>query len=134
MGADALVDWLRGFLTKPDIDLLLDPSKKLTTSFLEDVAKAAEKKRIVLMLDTFEQMTAMEDWTGEVAHKIHTNVFMVVAGRKLPDWSNCSGRHIDKVRHEGNTLKGKVQGGQGLQSIFSSRGKIAANLAEVLRP
>ncbi len=27
MGTEALVDWLRGFLTKPDIDLLPDPAK-----------------------------------------------------------------------------------------------------------
>ena len=30
MGAEALVDWLRGFLSKTDIDLLLDPTKRLT--------------------------------------------------------------------------------------------------------
>lgn len=87
MGAEALTDWLRGFLTKPDIDLLLDPAKRLTTDFLVDIAKAAEKKRIVLLLDTYEQMTALEDWVGEVAQKIHPNILMVVAGRKLPDWN-----------------------------------------------
>ena len=87
MGAEALVDWLRGFLTKPDIDLLLDPSKRLTTDFLEDLAKSAEKNRIVILLDTFEQMTTLEDWVGDVAQKIHVNVLLVIAGRKLPDWN-----------------------------------------------
>jgi hypothetical protein len=60
MGAEALTDWLRGFLSKPDIDLLLDPAKKLSADFLEDIAKAAEKKRMVLLLDTFEQMSALK--------------------------------------------------------------------------
>jgi tetratricopeptide (TPR) repeat protein len=87
MGAEALTDWLRGFLTKPDIDLLLDPAKRLTTDFLVDIAKAAEKKRLVLLLDTYEQMTALEDLVGEVAQKIQPNVLMVIAGRKLPDWN-----------------------------------------------
>jgi len=87
MGADALTDWLRGFLTKPDIDLLLDPAKRLTADFLADIAKAAEKKRIVLLLDTYEQMTALEDLIGKVVQKIHPNILMVVAGRKLPDWN-----------------------------------------------
>jgi len=87
MGAEALTDWLRGFLTKPDIELLLDPEKKLTTDLLTDIAKVAEKKRIVLLLDTYEQMTALEDWVGEVAQKIHPNILMVVAGRKLPEWN-----------------------------------------------
>jgi tetratricopeptide (TPR) repeat protein len=86
MGAEALTDWLRGFLDKSAIDLLLDPAKKLTSDFIEDLAKAAEKKRIVLLLDTYEQMSALEDWVGEAAQKIHPNVLVVIAGRKLPDW------------------------------------------------
>ena len=87
MGVEALTDWLRGFLDKSSIDLLLDPAKKLTSDFLEDLAKAAEKKRIVLLLNTYEQMSALEDWVGEVAQKIHPNGLMVIAGRKLPDWN-----------------------------------------------
>ena len=102
MGAEALTDWLRGFLTKPDIDLLLDPAKKLTSDFLEDTAKAAEKKRIVLLLDTYEQMSALEDWVGEVAQKIHPNVLMVIAGRKLPDWNRSLVR-LDDERAGGRT-------------------------------
>jgi tetratricopeptide (TPR) repeat protein len=87
LSTEALIDWLRGFLSKLDIDLLLDPSKKLSADFLEDITKAAEKKRIVLLLDTFEQMPTLEDWIGEVAQKIHPNILMVIAGRKLPDWN-----------------------------------------------
>jgi tetratricopeptide (TPR) repeat protein len=86
MGAEALTNWLRGFLDKSAIDLLLDPAKKLTSDFLDDLAKAAEKKRMVLLLDTYEQMSALEDWVGEAAQKIHPNVLIVIAGRKLPDW------------------------------------------------
>jgi tetratricopeptide (TPR) repeat protein len=89
MGAEALVDWLRGFLTKPDIDLLLDPAKKLTADFLTDLQKAANKRRIVLMLDTFEQMTALEDWAREVAQQLPANVLLVIAGRALPNWSRA---------------------------------------------
>ena len=87
MGAEALVDWLRGFLTKPDIDLYIDPTKKLTDDFLTDVDKVAAKQRIVLMLDTYEQMTALDDWTRDVAERINPNVLMVIAGRAMPDWS-----------------------------------------------
>ncbi len=87
MGAEELTDWLRGFLTKPDIDLLLDPAKRVTTDFLADIAQAAKKKRLVLLLDTYEQMTALEELVGEIAKKVHPNILMVVAGRKLPDWN-----------------------------------------------
>lgn len=87
MGVEALVDWLRFFLSKPDIDFLLDPSKKLTTDFLEDISKAAEKRRIVLMLDTFEQISGFDDWLRDVAQRINPNVLLVIAGRNVPDWN-----------------------------------------------
>ncbi len=89
MGAEALTDWLRGFLKQPDIDLLLDPAKKLTDDFLNDITKVADKRRSVLMLDTFEQMTALEDWTRDVAQRLHPNVLFVIAGRALPNWSRA---------------------------------------------
>jgi len=89
MGAEALVDWLRCFLKQPDIDLLLDPAKKLTDDFLADVARVAEKRRIVLMLDTFEQMTALDDWVRDVAQRLHTNALFVIAGRAMPNWSRA---------------------------------------------
>lgn len=89
IGAEALVDWLRGFLKQPDIDLLLDPAKKLTDDFLADVAPAADKRRIVLMLDTFEQMTALDNWAREVAQRVNSNLLLVIAGRALPNWSRA---------------------------------------------
>lgn len=103
MGAEALTDWLRGFLSKPDIDLLLDPAKRLATDFLVDIAKAAEKKRIVLLLDTYEQMTALEDWVGEITQTIHPNILMVIAGRKLPDGNRAwqgwiMNAHVEELR------------------------------------
>ena len=86
MPADALSDWLLGFLSKPDVDLLLRPNQKISTDFLKDINKAAEKKRLVLLLDTFEQMSALEDWLGEIAQNIYPNVLLVIAGRRLPNW------------------------------------------------
>jgi len=88
MGAEAFVDWLRSSLNlgKPDIDLLLDPAKALSEDFLADIAKAAATKRIVLMLDTYEQLTALGDWAREFAQRLHPNVLLVTAGRAVPDW------------------------------------------------
>lgn len=86
MGAEALVDWLRSFLTKPDIDLYTDPSKKLTDDFLADVNQFASKQRIVLMLDTYEQMTALDDWTRTLAQQLNENILLVIAGRAMVNW------------------------------------------------
>ncbi len=90
VGVDALTDMLlsRGF-KKPDIDLLLNPAGKLTDDFLADVAQAADSQRLVLMLDTFEQMPGLEDWTRSLAQRLHENVLLVIAGRGLPDWNRA---------------------------------------------
>ncbi len=87
IGADALIDWLRGQgFSKPDIDLLLDPARKMTDDFLADVAKIAPTKRLVLMLDTYEQMSALDDWTRDLAQRLHPNVLLVIAGREMVNW------------------------------------------------
>ena len=90
MGAEALVDWLRGQgFAKPDIDLLLDPAKKLTDDFLADIERVASKRRLVLMLDTFEQLSALEDWARDLAQRLHPNVLLVLAGRAMPNWGRA---------------------------------------------
>lgn len=90
MSAEALTDWLfsRGF-KKPNVDLFLDPAKKLTGDFLADVAKAAGKRRLVLMLDTFEQITTLSDWICRTAQQLPLNVLLVIAGRVVPDWERA---------------------------------------------
>lgn len=84
MAAEAFVDWLQGFLSKPEIDLYLDPVKRLTNDFLADVTKAAARRRLVLMLDTYEQIGALDEWVREWIKALHTNVLVVIAGRMFP--------------------------------------------------
>ncbi len=86
MSSDALIDWLSSFLKKPDIDLLLDPSAALTNDYLRDITPIAAKRRIVLLLDTFEQMTTLTDWVCDLARRLHPNLLLVIAGRIVPNW------------------------------------------------
>lgn len=86
IGVDALVDWLSSFLTKPDIDLLIDPTKALSKDFLEDIAKVARKHRLVLMLDTFEQMRVLNDWVCNIARQLDENILLVITGREMINW------------------------------------------------
>ena len=87
VGAEALVDWLRGRgFAKADIDLLLDPTKRLTDDFLADIKKIALKRRVVLIFDTFEKMTTLEDWMCDLAERLHQNILFVVAGHGVPNW------------------------------------------------
>lgn len=85
-GVEAFLDWLRSFLTKPDMDLYLDPAKRLDSDFLNDLSHAAARQRVVLMTDTYEQMTALDDWMREMARKLPKNVLLVLAGRNVPAW------------------------------------------------
>ena len=39
------------------------------------------------MLDTFEQMTMLDDWMRKIAQRLHVNVLFVIAGRALPNWN-----------------------------------------------
>lgn len=87
ISAEALIDWLRGQgFAKSDIDLILDSTKKLTDDFLADIAKVVSTRRIVLMLDTFEQMTTLNNWTCDLARRIHSNALIVIAGRAMVNW------------------------------------------------
>ncbi len=80
------IDLLIGYLSKPDVDLLRDPTRKLTAEFLKDIADASSRHRLVLILDTFEQMNTLDEWTCDLAQRLPTNLLLVIAGRALPDW------------------------------------------------
>lgn len=91
--SDTLVDWLHGFLNPQEIDLLLDPIDELTEGFLDDLAdiidqreKSNSTNRIVLLLDTIEQLLALSRWICDFARRLHPNVLLVFAGQKIPAW------------------------------------------------
>lgn len=84
MGMEAFVDWLRGFLSQSDIDLYLNLVKPLTDDFLTDVAKAAARRRLVLILDAYEQMEALDTWVRDWVRALHFNTLTIIAGRTFP--------------------------------------------------
>lgn len=93
-GVEALTDWLHGFLSQPQIEFLLDPTKKLTDSFLDDLAQCAASlqrvqppRHIILLLDTIEQMITFDNWICDLAQRLHPNILLVIAGRIIPDWN-----------------------------------------------
>jgi tetratricopeptide (TPR) repeat protein len=88
-GAEAFVDWLRSFLAKPDLELYLDPTKRLTDDVLSDLTHTAACQRLVLMADTFEQMTTLSDWLRDLAWRLPENVLLVIAGRVVPEWDRA---------------------------------------------
>jgi hypothetical protein len=98
--AEALSDWLGTFLKRPDIELVLDPTHALTEAFQVDIGKAAVQQRIVLMLDTFEQLSVLEVWARDFAQRLHPNVPLVLAGRALPSWGRAWSGWLAQTRVE----------------------------------
>lgn len=84
--AGLLVDWLSDFLSKPDVELVRDPTKRLTDDFVGDIVQLAPKRRLVLMLDTFERVTALDNWVRDLARQLQANALLVIAGRDMPNW------------------------------------------------
>jgi hypothetical protein len=41
------------------------------------------------MTDTYEQMTALDDWMRELARRLPKNVLLVLAGRTVPAWDRA---------------------------------------------
>ena len=83
------MDWLHGFLSKPDMEFYLDPAKRLDDDFLSDLAHVAARQRLVLMTDTYEQMTALDDWMRELTRRLPKNVLLVIASRTVPEWDRA---------------------------------------------
>lgn len=89
--SDTLVDWLHGFLSKSQIDLLLDPTEQLTERFLSDLTDASARGRgssgsgrIVLLLDTYEKLLTLDQWLAKLAQRLPPDVLLVVSGRTIP--------------------------------------------------
>ncbi len=89
-GVETLMDWRHSFLSQSQIELQQHPIDRLTECFLADLAQAAERKqpsqRIVLLLDTLEQMRAFDNWICHFAQRLYPRVLLVIAGRAVPKW------------------------------------------------
>jgi tetratricopeptide (TPR) repeat protein len=86
---EAVLNLLRARLSKADFDFFLDPTTRFTDDFLDDLANATRRRRVVLMLDTFEQITALGEWLRDLVQRLPANALFVVAGRVVPDWDRA---------------------------------------------
>lgn len=71
---------------QPDMELYFDPVKRLDGDFLSDLAHVATRLRIVLMTDTFEHLTVLNDWMRDLARRLPNNVLLIIASRIVPEW------------------------------------------------
>ncbi len=85
---EAVLNVLRASLSKPDFDFFLDPTRRLTDDFLADLGSAADR-RPVLMLDTYEQATALGDWLRDLVQRLPEPTLVVIAGRVIPEWDRA---------------------------------------------
>lgn len=86
---DAVLNLLRATFSRSDLTFFLDPTTRLTDDFANDLERAARRQRLVLMLDTFEQVTALSDWLRGLAQRLPADALLVIAGRAIPDWDRA---------------------------------------------
>jgi tetratricopeptide (TPR) repeat protein len=79
-------DWLRGFFSKPDVELFTNPTTALTRAFVEDLEKIRQTAQCVVMIDTYENLGALDGWILNLVSQIHHHAFVIVAGRNVPNW------------------------------------------------
>lgn len=85
----ALINLLRAKLSKADLEFFLEPTRRLTDDFLADISRSSDVKRLVLMLDTLEQVTLFSAWLRDVVQRLPPKALAVVAGRVIPDWERA---------------------------------------------
>ncbi len=95
---EAIAKRLQSSLSKPDLEFYLDPTARVTNDFLHDVSQAASRHRIVLVIDTFEQMTTLDDWVRNLAKRLPESLLLVIAGRDVPQWDRAWPEWIGKAK------------------------------------
>ncbi len=116
------------FVTSPleisEKELMRNPEGVLTELFLGDVEKIAKKRRIVLMIDSYEKLNKLDQWTCKFAKNLSPNILLVIAGQSLVDWQQESWRElqrdtlVEKLRFNGNGTHERVN-----SSLFCGAGR-----------
>lgn len=88
VGTDLLMERLRGVLPRSDLEFYLDPTQQLNQEFLGDLG-SLPAGRIVLMIDTYEQISMFDSWMCAMARSLPKAVLLVVAGRAIPAWDRA---------------------------------------------
>lgn len=99
VGAEAYIDWLAKFLSGEEVDFIMQAGRRFATDFLRDLQQVGRVQRVVLLLDTYEQLSSpLGDWTQHLAKHLPENILLVIAGRKVPDWSEDWELWLSRVR------------------------------------
>lgn len=86
MGNSGQDSWLHTFLSPGQAQWFLNSTALLTNAFLSDIKRITANHRIVLMIDTYEQIQNLDDWLCDVVRQLPGNALIVIAGREVADW------------------------------------------------
>ncbi|MGK7928573.1 MAG: hypothetical protein AB4290_25615, partial [Spirulina sp.] len=68
-----------------DIDLYVKATEQLTNNFIDDLKQLRRKQRVVLILDTYEQIRELDDWVSYWVRELPPYVLVLIAGRMTPN-------------------------------------------------
>jgi tetratricopeptide (TPR) repeat protein len=85
-GFDPVMKALSLKFNQPDLDLYHRAEETLTNMFLEDLqASARRTPRIVLLINKYEDLTAINEWAGRFASQLPRHAALVIAGQITPN-------------------------------------------------
>jgi len=89
--AGGLAEPIANSRQKCDPGIIHQPEETLTAAFARNVNAAAEHRRLVLAVDVYERILALDQSVCGLVHDLGPNVLVVIAGRATPGevWERC---------------------------------------------
>jgi len=72
---------LKSVLSKDDVNLFTNPEKALTEAITKDINSLISSCSIVIIFDTYEQMSGLDKWLKLFTSQLSRDVFIVIAGQ-----------------------------------------------------
>lgn len=114
-GSASVAGAVHSWFTKEDLELYWNAQQRLADQFGKDLCKVASRQRVVLLLDTYDQASGMDDWLKNWSESLPSNVLLVIAGRHRPrrEWYDATGlksaREYELVPMKDNDLRSLVR-------------------------
>jgi len=124
-----LAEFLGGKLKKPQWGLLLAPETALATGLAKSLASASEDRPVLVLLDTYELIDALDGYVRTILQEAGPRVAWVIAGRhNLYDTRNdpkrgrLNGyREEDRFRYDAIVLDLKALAREDIRELFRRR-------------
>jgi len=114
-GSAGVAGVLQSWLSREDLELYWNAQERLADRFRKDLEELTRTRRVVLLLDTYEQLSGMDSWIQKWSASLPSNVLLAIAGRHKPkpEWFDATSvkrvRAVELVRMRDENIRSLVQ-------------------------